>query len=97
VRICCQTPAAMHTIAYLVSFATWRAVASCSIPKAISNLVPWLEACLHRARIDAIKARKGADPEAEMDESTATKQGRKLSTMRVDPKARDLPHPNVHD
>ena len=27
-----------------------------------------------------------------MDESAASKQGRKLSTMRVDPKARDVAH-----
>ena len=51
----------------------------------------------NRARIDAIKARKGADQEAEMDESAATKQGRKLSTMRVDPKANDLTRPTAPD
>ena len=42
----------------------------------------------HRARIDAIKARKAADQEADVDEAFSGKQGRKLSTMRVDPKAR---------
>ena len=32
-----------------------------------------------------------------MDESAATKQGRKLSTMRVDPKANDLTRPTAPD
>jgi hypothetical protein len=45
----------------------------------------------NRARIDAIKARKAADQEAEADESVAGRQGRKLSTMRVDPKV------NMHE
>jgi hypothetical protein len=72
----------------------------CSKPEVIGDTMPWLttpSATCNRARIDAIKARKGADQEAEMDDSVAGKQGRKLSTMRVDPKARKMTRTTVHD
>jgi hypothetical protein len=49
---------------------------------------PCLSPSCGRARIDAIKARKAADQEAEADDGAGSRQARKLSTMRVDPKAR---------
>lgn len=53
----------------------------------MANIVIW-SPCACRARIEAIKARNAGEKEAEADGESGTKQGRKLSTMRVDPKVK---------